>query len=224
MINSLKRVFKKIKSEGLFSSTVDFYTLIYDKFYDKKYTIDTCTWVCKEDLDVDASAKEHASMYQATKVLHLRKLFTKLKPLTGKTIIDMGSGKARVLLVASEFGFKKAKGVEFSSNLCDISNRNIKMYNEHIKTNTVFEIINEDAGKYEFNDDEDIFYLYNPFHEVILSKVIENIKSSLHRNPRNILIIYKNANSKRPLIENNFQIKSTEFVQDLGGNFILYTI
>ena len=224
MINSVKRVFKKVKSEGLSSSIVDFYTLVCDKLYDKKYNIDTYSWVSNDDLDGEAYAKAHASMYQASKVVHLRKVFKTLNFPKKKVIVDIGSGKGRVLLIASEFGFSEARGIEFSPNLCEIAKSNIDIYKERTKTTTNFSIINADAGKYVFNDDEYVFFLYNPFDKVILFKVIQNIKESLERQPRPIVMIYKNAASKKELVEEHFDIKNTRILNILGGDYIIYDI
>ena len=52
VLNLTKKVFKKIKEDGLKTTITDFYTLIYDKYYDKKYNLDTYGWVSNEDLDV----------------------------------------------------------------------------------------------------------------------------------------------------------------------------
>jgi tRNA1(Val) A37 N6-methylase TrmN6 len=66
-----------------------------------------------------------------------------------KVIVDIGSGKGRVLLMASEFGFKEARGVEFSLNLCEIAKKNIENYTAKKKTNTIFNVYNADARFYQ---------------------------------------------------------------------------
>src|SRR5690606_37629429 len=44
------------------------------------------------------------------------------------TFVDMGSGKGRALLVASEFAFKKIVGIEISDELHRIAERNVELF------------------------------------------------------------------------------------------------
>lgn len=224
VLDFTKRVIKKINEVGLKTTLHDLYTLIYDKYYDKKYRIDTYEWVTNEDLDVKDDIKQHASMYMATKTFHLRKALKVLNIPKGKVIIDIGSGKGRVLLVASEFGFKEARGVEFSPKLCAIAKNNIETFKTLKPTNTIFSIINMDASLYQFKDDEDVFYFHNPFNEVILLKVIHNILESLKRKPRDILIIYVYAGKKRKVVEEQFDIKQIRELNIMQGHYLIYNI
>ncbi|MCI5221767.1 MAG: hypothetical protein D3924_03595 [Candidatus Electrothrix sp. AR4] len=105
-------------------------------------------------------------------------------------MVDLGCGKAKALLVASEFGFKEVRGVELSTCLYDIAKNNCSIYKNKTKTNTEFKVIRSNVIDYKMNDDEDIFYLYNPFNEYILDKVIDNIAASHARVKRKIWIIY----------------------------------
>lgn len=67
-------------------------------------------------------------MYMATKTVHLRMALKALKIPKGKVLVDIGSGKGRVLLVASEFGFREARGIEFSPKLCAIAKENLEIF------------------------------------------------------------------------------------------------
>ena len=178
----MKKVFTKlsqVKKIGLKRLILSGYSFFYDRYYDAKYGYDTCSWVPVEKLDVEDSQKEHAVIYQATRVIPLRRLFKKLNIPKDHSFIDIGSGKGRVLLIAAEYGFEEVKGIEFSSNLTAIANKNISKYRTQYKSNTFFDVINIDAAHYKFNNIEDVFFLYNPFDEVILEKVLDNICKSL---------------------------------------------
>lgn len=224
VIKLTKKVIRKIKEVGLKATIYDLYTLIYDKYYDKNYHLDTYKWVSNQDLDVNDDVKQHASMYMATKTIHLKKAFKILKIPKGKVLVDIGSGKGRVLMVASEFGFREVRGVEFSPKLCAIAEKNIEIFKNKKPTNTVFSITNIDASLYQFKDDEDVFYFYNPFNELILSKVVQNILASLKRRPRDILIIYANSGVKRKVIEEEFDIKQVRKLDIIGSDYLVYNI
>lgn len=184
------RVLKKIQSEGVKNTLLAAVSNIYDRYYDLKFNIDTIAWVSNEELVKVDQVAIHASCYQATKVLPLRQLFKTLKLPKNQVIIDIGSGKGRVLFVASEFNFKTVRGIELSKSLCEIAQQNIINFTKKKKVNVQFEITNCDATSYQFKDDEYVFFLYNPFNEHVMSTVLDHINDSLKRNKRAIKIIY----------------------------------
>ena len=55
------------------------------------------------------------------------------------------------------------------------------------------EVLHADAGAVRFDDDLHVFYLFNPFNEVILERVLENIRASLERHPRPVWVLTNKA-------------------------------
>lgn len=217
------RVSNKVRHDGLKKAGQGVYTYLYDRFYDYIYRFDTYEWVSKDNLGVDDGIKEHAVKYQATRALPLKLLFKKLKISRDKVLIDIGCGKGRVLFIAAEFGLNEVRGIEFSPVLCEIAEKNISIYKELTKTKTSFKIINMDAGKYKFLDDGYVYFLYNPFNEFVLMKVLQQISDSLKRKKRNILIIYAYP-VKRKLIERIMTIQNTRNFKIWGSEFAVYEI
>jgi SAM-dependent methyltransferase len=168
--------------------------LIEDRLFDFRYKTDTCEWAQLSDLTIDSTSKERGRRYQPTMVNPLRKLFKELRPIfPGDTVfIDLGCGKGRVLLIASKFGFREVRGVEFAHELCEIAKNNCSVYRDKTGVRTVFKIIESDVADYRISPDENVFYMFNPFDATILRKVLDNISDSLLMHPRRILIIYYN--------------------------------
>ena len=106
--------------------------------------------------------------------------------------MDFGSGKGRVLLIASEFGFLRVCGVEFAHELCEAARKNCVKFKAIKNVRTEFQTVETDAAKYTVGADESVFVLYNPFDGAILDKVLDNIAISLQQQPRKILIVYYN--------------------------------
>jgi len=68
----------------------------------------------------------HATRYAPSPYHVTTKIFQELSiDHTRFSFIDFGSGKGRVLLIASQLPFKSVIGVEFSRELCEIANSNI---------------------------------------------------------------------------------------------------
>jgi predicted RNA methylase len=55
---------------------------------------------------------------------NLLESFCKLFPRE-KSLIDVGSGKGRVMVAAAHYGFKNIIGVDFAKELCAAAERNI---------------------------------------------------------------------------------------------------
>ena len=175
------------------------------------------------ELDVEEDQKKHAVLYQGSRVLPLRNLFKELKISSDKVFVDFGCGKGRVLIMASTFGIKEVKGIEFSPKLCALAEKNILNYCAKTTSDTHFEIINTDASLYHFNDDEDVLYLFNPFDEYILKKVLQNLAESIKRNARKVLIIYGNP-FHRILIERHMNIVTSKDFKSWEFDAAIYEV
>lgn len=103
--------------------------------------------------------------------------------------VDFGSGKGRVLFVASNYNFKRVVGVEISSKLCEIARNNLVVYERKLKRPLQVEIVESNVLRYDIRDDENIFYFFRPFDGLIMEKIIEKIISSLKESPRKVWVI-----------------------------------
>jgi len=81
------------------------------------------------------------------------------------TLVDLGSGKGRALIIAARMGFRRVIGVEFAAELVDIARRNLAI------TGAGAEVILGDAGEYALPGGPLGIYLYNPFSAEIMRKV-----------------------------------------------------
>jgi len=80
------------------------------------------------------------------------------------TLVDLGSGKGRALIIAARMGFRRVIGVEFAAELVDIARRNLAI------TGAGAEVILETRVNTRSGGPLGI-YLYNPFSAEIMRKV-----------------------------------------------------
>ncbi len=147
---------------------------------------------------------EHATIYMPASYDLLEDVFANVPITSFKHFIDIGCGKGRVLCVAAQMGIRKVTGIDFSKAFCDAAKLNLA------KTKLLFpalqyKVLNNDAFYFEIPDDTDCIFLFNPFDEVIMSGVIENIDMSLERAPREISVIYANPLQKHLFLNNGYQ-------------------
>src|SRR5262245_13193868 len=115
----LKWAIESVRLRGVAQTASIAATVSMDLFFDLKYGTDTMRWVTREALSTTSQNKTHSAPYQATKARPLLRLLERLELPKDSAFVDIGSGKGRVLLIASQYGFRKIVGIEFSGTLCD---------------------------------------------------------------------------------------------------------
>ena len=81
------------------------------------------------------------------------------------TFIDLGSGKGRTLLIASDYPFRRIIGVELLGELHRIAQENIRTYQSPTRKCFALEIIRGDAREFTFPAEPSVIYLFNPLTE-----------------------------------------------------------
>lgn len=220
----LQRLASSLRGHGFKGTLFKTRVLLVDYLFDLRYGVETCSWSELAPLTIQSENREHGYSYQPTRVLPLRILFRAIQPLLPRdgVLVDIGSGKARVLMVASEFGFKEARGIEFAHELCDVARHNVERYKRASGVTTKFTIIEADATRYPIQPEESIFIMYNPFDETVLGRVLENIATSLRRNPRKIIIVYYNPKWNE-IVESRPEFKRARELNIWGFKFTVYS-
>jgi hypothetical protein len=109
------------------------------------------------------------------------------------TFIDLGSGKSRVLLMASDYPFQRIIGVEFRPELHRAAQKNIAGYSNDRQRCRQIETLCMDARDFEFPSGPLVVYLFNPFSEATFARVLENLRRSVEQSPRPVYIAYRFA-------------------------------
>ena len=120
------------------------------------------------------------------------------------TFIDLGSGKGRVLLMASEHPFKRIIGVEFMPELHLAAQQNIPRYASERQQCRQIESICMDARDFEFPDGPLVVYLFNPFSESTFARVLEHLRQSVQQAPRPVYIAYRFTEFEKLLAQSSW--------------------
>lgn len=183
--------------------------LVADKLarqWDRRYCVDTAGSIPLDLLSVvgqnGAQGNECVSTSPKTFDFMMRHL---PEDLDGYTFVDIGSGKARTLMLASRYRFKSIVGVEFARELVDISHRNIAAFRADWQRCQDLRVIYADAAEYPFPQAPLAVFFYNPFAEDIFRQVLHNLEGSLKTTPRPCFVLYSSSNAgaidwARPLL------------------------
>jgi SAM-dependent methyltransferase len=103
------------------------------------------------------------------------------------SFVDIGCGKGRALLVASQFPFRHLLGVEIASELCDTAKANVATNSNWAAR---ISVVNQDATKISYPDGPLVLFLYNPFFAPVLRRFLKNLERQLRRSPRPTYLLY----------------------------------
>jgi len=146
-------------------------------------------WEMKDRADAPVDSNPYASLTSD----RIRALLGAVPVIDGETVlVDLGSGKGRVLMVAQEFPFKRIVGVEWSSELHAIAVRNVAIAAESPESDLRFELLRMDAAAYAFPADPLVVFLFNPFGAATMARVVTSLERSLTGHGRRIFVIYAN--------------------------------
>jgi hypothetical protein len=133
------------------------------------------------------------SAYQATDPALFREMMASLPIEFDRfTFVDLGSGKGRTLLMASEYPFPRIVGVELIAELHRAAQENIRMYHSATQRCTQIEVFCADACEFVLPDTPLVLYLFNPLPEAGLRRVLRNLERSLEQSPRWVWVVYHN--------------------------------
>ncbi|WP_083089883.1 class I SAM-dependent methyltransferase [Mycobacterium noviomagense] len=108
------------------------------------------------------------------------------------TFLDLGCGKGRALVVASEFPFREVVGVEITPELAKVAQENARVIAQNWPQRPPITVVNGDALDYELPGGKLVIFLYNPFGEDLVTKLLARIESALRTGPSNIWVVYIN--------------------------------
>jgi hypothetical protein len=112
------------------------------------------------------------------------------------TFVDLGSGKGRTLLMASDYPFRRIIGVELLPSLHQIAQENVRQYKSASQKCFALESICADATDFPLPEEPLVIFLFNPFPESGMRQVVANLEQSLRAHPRPVFVLYHN-----PLLE-----------------------
>ncbi len=159
--------------------------------YDFEHGVDT-TWAT---VSPRTRIREWLSggQYQPSEPALFRQMIDSLPvAVDGFTFIDLGSGKGRTLLLASDYPFRRIIGMELLEELNAITLQNIARYRS--EEQKCFDIAAQagDARWFQFPPEPTVLYLFNPFPRHIWREVLANLHRSLLVAPRPVYLIYHN--------------------------------
>lgn len=159
---------------------------------DAEYGIDTAGAVELTDLSIPTDSWIYGVRYQPIGAQEFHRLLKAVPlPFEECSFVDIGSGKGRALVLASEYPFRRIVGVEFSEALHRAAEQNLAAFRGPRRCDA-FELQNVDALAYELPEGPLVLFLYNPFGAEIMAPFVRHVGQALAASPRPLYVLYEN--------------------------------
>jgi hypothetical protein len=120
-------------------------------------------------------------------------------PIHSYTFVDIGAGKGRAMLVASEMGFRQVIGIELNPEMADVAQRNVDLWViEHTDDSTApklapIRLYEQDALTFDLPRTPTLVFLFHPFEAPVLKLLLRRIEAQFAKRPETLDILYVNA-------------------------------
>ncbi len=165
----------------------------YARAFDARHHVDTCGEL--SPLAMNGPPVPGDLGYNGVNFHEFKELFERIAkegsvdyPKT--TFVDIGSGKGRALLLASEWPFLAIRGVEVWPELHEKACANIASYRNENQRGRDLASVLLDARAYEFPETPLLVFAYEPFDSPApFREIIDRLLASLSKEPRPLLIV-----------------------------------
>ena len=190
--------------------------------FDIEHGTDTSGFVPVARLNIGPEAKRTQALpYGGSQPSIIRETLSLLPPLDSFVFVDLGCGKGRPLLVASEFPFRDIIGVELSAPLAKIARENSTKIAERFPKRTRIRIVVGDATRFQLPAGNLVLFLYNPFGDEAMKIVSEAIGNALKEEQRIVYVVYYNPVSghrfdAEALLQRHFAVTMPYAAEEIG--------
>lgn len=126
-------------------------------------------------------------------------------PIHSYTFVDIGAGKGRAMLVASEMGFHQVIGIELNPEMADIAQRNLDLWvAEHVADSTAprlasIRLYEQDALTFDLPRTPVLAFLFHPFEAPVLKRLLRRIEAQFAKYSGTFDLLYVNAECREVL-------------------------
>jgi SAM-dependent methyltransferase len=129
-------------------------------------------------------------------------------PIHSYTFLDIGAGKGRAMLIASELPFRQVLGVELNPDMADIAQNNLEIWQrDHAADDTAPAIApiflhQQDALAFDLPHTPTLAFLYHPFEAPVFKHLLRRIEAQYARRPGTFDLLYVNSEC-REILDNH---------------------
>lgn len=158
--------------------------------FDQAFGVQTGGFVGWRDLQAGGPNDPYISGYFGVAPSVARRAIAAVATPTDYVFIDIGCGKGRAAIIASERPFKRVIGVEIAPVLADSARANARIVSARFPDRTAIEIATSDAAVFDFPMEPLVLFLYQPFERPVMRSVLARLEASVAAKPRPVILLY----------------------------------
>jgi hypothetical protein len=173
--------------------------------FDQIHGVDTSGLVPAGHLVTGHPNDTHVTAYYGVAPSILRALIAHWRetpppePIHRYTFVDIGAGKGRAMLVASELSFRQVIGIELNPGMARIAQNNLDHWLAfHAADPTAspvapIHLLQQDALEFDLPATPTLLFLFHPFEAPVLKALLRRIETQFADRPGLLDLLYVNA-------------------------------
>ena len=180
--------------------------------YDWYHNVETWPPIAADKLQVDSESRKHGLHYDPESPSRFRRIMRSMPVrLDQFTFVDLGCGKARAILLASMYPFRKIIGVEYSAQLAAIAEQNLTTYRpQNEQKCSDLSVLCMDAAQYKLPAGPLVVYMYNPFKAEVMGRVLNEMKRAFEADVPELYVAYSVPTLNHLLKQSDFLVPVEE--------------
>lgn len=123
-----------------------------------------------------------------------------IAPIDEFTLVDLGAGMGRAMLLASELPFREVVGVELNPTLARIARKNAAVWRAAGRAQAPMRMVCGDAVEFQFPEGPCAAFLFNPFRSPVLLRLLREMAKNFAGRPGQLDLLYVN-NEQESVLE-----------------------
>jgi SAM-dependent methyltransferase len=191
---------------------------IFPKLFLRRHPIDgregieTSAMVIAKNLKTgDALLDAENIGYVGSAASVVRRVLATIPELEASDFIDMGSGKGRALIIASEFPFRRVVGVELSTPMHQVAEKNVAAMAARHPSRPRIELHNVNALTFDLGQfQRAVVFLFNPFKGVLFDQFAARLEAAVEGGLKAFVVYYNPVHHQRLDRSTRFERYSAE--------------
>lgn len=164
-----------------------------ESVFDHAYSVSTGGGVSWQKLATGSRSDAYSTNYSPTPPSVVRMIFERLRPdLHDFSFVDIGCGKGRVLVLATEFPFKAVIGIEKTPELYQTACENARIIEKNHPGRPEIQLILDEAAAIDWPPGDLVIYLFHPFWKPVMEAMVHKIEEALKTERRQLFVVYVN--------------------------------
>jgi hypothetical protein len=160
--------------------------------FDVEHGVDTSGFLSAAECAPDAAMASQIWPYAGSQPSIVRTGIALLPDHNQYAFVDLGCGKGRALMVASEFPFARLVGVEISPDLAEVARGNVAVITRRDPRGALIDIRVGNATAMRPPAERVVYFMYNPFGRALTETLVDGLERQLANGLEHAFVIYYN--------------------------------